>query len=317
MRRRQMRKSMIGPSHEGRKDRNDQKPWVHRLGPPVRPISILLVFALALLVGVLALASSACTTQPAVSSEEAEFTVGESATLKVTTLGGRIEVEVGSDNVVSVRAELRDIRRIKYAAIKNGDEVIVTAEKTGKWWFPAGNTQADIYVTVPADIALRLKTSNGEIEVKGTTGGGILETSNGAIVLSEVKGDFEATTSNGAVEIDTIEGRAFVKTSNGRVTLQEAKGEFNITSSNGDVSFSGEMTPGGSNRLVTSNGSIEVELTGILSVNLDASTSNGEVKHPDVAILATKTDTDHLVGTIGAGEAELYIETSNGDVIIK
>jgi DUF4097 and DUF4098 domain-containing protein YvlB len=101
------------------------------------------------------------------------------------------------------------------------------------------------------------------------------------------------------------------------VTLQQAKGEFNARTSNGTVSFSGEMTPGGSNRLVTSNGSVQVELTGVPSVHLDASTSNGEIKHPDVAILATETDTDHLVGTIGAGEAELFIETSNGDVTVK
>jgi DUF4097 and DUF4098 domain-containing protein YvlB len=312
-----MKKSVIGTSQEGNKGGNDHKPWVHRTGPPLTPVSILLIVALVFLVGVMALASSACTTSPATSTESDNFTVGDSATLIVRSLNGRIQVETGSDNVVTVRAELKDIRRIKYEAIQNGDEVIVTAEKTGDWWFPAGNTKADIYVTVPAHTALKLKTSNGKIEVQGTTRGGILETSNGAILLDNVKGDFDATTSNGAVEIDTIDGKASVKTSNGRVTLQEAKGAFNVKTSNGVVSFSGEMTPGGSNRLVTSNDDIEVELAGTLSLNINASTSNGEVKHPDVAILATKTDTDHLVGTIGAGEAELYIETSNGDVTIK
>jgi len=312
-----MRKSVIGPSHECNKGGNDHKPWVHRIGPPLSPISILLVLTLVLFIGVMALASSACTTAPATSTETDNFSVGDSATLIVRSLNGRIQVEAGSDNVVTVRAELKDIRRIKYEAIKNGDEVIVTAEKTGDWWFPAGNTKADIYVTAPAHTALKLKTSNGRIDIRGTTRGGTLETSNGAIVLDDVKGEFDATTSNGAVEIDTIDGKASVRTSNGRVTLRQAKGEFNARTSNGTVSFSGEMTPGGSNRLVTSNGSIEVELTGTLSLNIDASTSNGEVKHPDVAILATKTDTDHVIGTIGTGEAELYVETSNGDVTIK
>ncbi len=215
-----------------------------------------------------------------------------------------------------MRAELRDIRRIKYEAIQNGDEVIVTAEKTGKWWFPAGNTQADIYVTVPANTALRLETSNGKIDVTGTTRGGILETSNGAIALQDVKGDFEATTSNGAIEIDSFDGSAYLRTSNGKVTLQEAKGEFNAKTSNGSVSFSGDMTPGGSNRLVTSNEDVKVELTGTPSVHLDASTSNEDVKCA-LPILATKTDADHLIGTIGAGEADLYVETSNGDVTIQ
>jgi hypothetical protein len=315
-RRQQMRNSTTGPSNQDARGKKDQKPWVHRIGPPLTPISILLILILALLVVVMALASSACTTQSAVSTETDDFNVGDSLTLKVTTLGGRIEIKAGSDNVVSVRAELRDIRRIKYEAIQSGDEVVVTADKTGKWWFPAGNTQADIYVTVPANTALRLKTSNGKIDVQGTTQGGILNTSNGDIVIEHVQGDFEATTSNGAVEIDTIDGSAFVRTSNDKVTLEGARGEFNVKTSNGTISFTGEMTPGGSNRLVTSNEQVEVELTGTPSVRLDAATSNEKVKCA-LAILATKTDTDHLIGTIGAGEAELYIETSNGDIIIE
>jgi hypothetical protein len=313
-----MRNSTIGPQNQDARSKKDQKPWVHHIGPPLSPISILLIVTLAFLVGVVALASSACTTQPAVSTETDNFTVGDSVTLKVTTLGGRIEISTGTDNAISVRAELRDIRRINYEAIQSGNEVLVTAEKTGKWWFPAGNTRADIYVTVPASTVLRLKTRNGKIDVQGTTRGGILDTSNGDIVLEEVKGDFELTTSNGAIEIDTIDGNASVKTSNGNVTLRGAKGEFNVKTSNGSVSFTGELAPGGSNRLVTSNGDIDLELTGIPSAKLDASTSLGEVDC-DVPILVTKTDTDmdYLVGTIGAGEAELYIETSNGDVTIK
>jgi DUF4097 and DUF4098 domain-containing protein YvlB len=169
---------------------------------------------------------------------------------------------------------------------------------------------------VPADTHLRLDTSDGDIEVQGTTRGGILNTSNGDIVLQQVQGDFETTTSNGAVEIDTIEGSASVNTSNGKVTLREAKGEFNVKTSNDIISFSGEMTPEGNNRLVTTNGSIKVELIGTPSVRLDASTSNERVEC-EFLITATKTDTDHLVGTIGAGEADLYIETSNGNVTIE
>jgi hypothetical protein len=311
-----MRNSTIGPQNQDYRGKNDQKPWVHRIGPPLSPISILLIVTLLFLVGVMALASSACTTQSAISTETDNFTVGDSLTLEVDSFGGRIEVNAGVDNVVKVRAELRDIRRIKYEAIQRGDEIIVTAENKGKWWFPAGNTQADIYVTVPANTALRLETSNSRIKVQGTTHGGILNTSNDDIVLEQVQGDFEVTTSNGAVTIDTLHGNAFVRTSNASVTLQEAKGEFNVKTSNGNVSFSGEMTPGGNNRLVTSNESIKVELTGTPSVHLDASTSNENVKCA-LPILATKTDSDHLIGTIGAGEADLYIETSNGDVTIK
>jgi DUF4097 and DUF4098 domain-containing protein YvlB len=310
-----MMKSITSRQHQDDRGKKGQKPWVHRIGPPLSPISILLIVTLVFLAGVLALASSACTTQSAVSTHTDNFTVSVPITLEVTSLGGRIQVNAGPDNVVTVRAELRDIRRISYEAIQSGDDIIVTAEKTGKWWFPAGNTRADIYLTVPANTALRLKTTDGKINVQGTTSGGILQTSNGDVDLEQVKGDFEATTSNGKVEINTIEGSAFVRTSNGEVAVQEAKGEFDIKSSNGNVSFSGEMGPGGSNRLVTTNGNVDVELAGTPSVHLDASTSNGKVECA-LPITATKPDTHHLVGTIGAGEADLYIDTSNGDVTI-
>jgi Toastrack DUF4097 len=312
-----MSKPTIAPENQVSTRNTTQKPWVQRTGFPLSPVSILLIATLVFAAAVMALASTGCTTQSAVGTQSDDFNVGPSPSLKVETLGGRIEVTAGSDNVISVRAELRDIRRIDYEAVQSGNEVIVTAEKIGKWWFPAGNTKADIYVTVPANTKVTLETTDGAIEVRGTTAGGILETTNGAIVLENVKGDFDASTTNGAVDIDTIEGSALVKTSNGRVTVQNAKGAFNLKTTNGNVTFSGELTPGGSSRLVTTNGRIEVELAGAPSVSIDASTSNGEVKHPDVPILTTMAKTSHVVGTIGDGEADLYIETTNGDVIIE
>jgi DUF4097 and DUF4098 domain-containing protein YvlB len=76
------------------------------------------------------------------------------------------------------------------------------------------------------------------------------------------------------------------------------------------------MTAGTRSRLVTSNGKVDVELLGTPSVSLDAKTSNGVVTC-ELVITATLNKESHIVGTIGAGEAELYIRTSNGDVTIR
>jgi DUF4097 and DUF4098 domain-containing protein YvlB len=61
---------------------------------------------------------------------------------------------------------------------------------------------------------------------------------------------------------------------------------------------------------------VDVELLGTPSIKLDASTNNGDVTS-ELPITATSTGDDHLVGTIGDGEADLYIRTSNGDVTIR
>jgi lia operon protein LiaG len=93
-------------------------------------------------------------------------------------------------------------------------------------------------------------------------------------------------------------------------------GEVDAETSNGRISYSGDMIAGGDNRLITSNGDVDVQLLGTPGIKLDASTSNGDVTS-ELPITATTTSDDHLVGTIGDGEADLYIRTSNGDITIK
>ena len=66
----------------------------------------------------------------------------------------------------------------------------------------------------------------------------------------------------------------------------------------------------------TSNGGVDVTLQGIPSVRLDASTSNGTVTS-SLPIVTASTEDTHLAGTLGEGEAELTIHTSNGSVTVQ
>ena len=310
-----MRELMTSPSAKDSKRSNHQKPWIHRISPRLGPISIMLICTM--LIGVMVLATSACTTSSAVTTHNDNFTVGESATLIAKTIDGWIHVEAGSDNQVHVETKLRDSHKLKYEAYQNGDVVTVNVERTGSWWFPRGfSAKADVYVTAPPGMTLRLETSNGDIEITGMNNGGSLNTSDGKILLDNVKGDFYARTSNGAIEANTMEGSGLFRTSDGKVNLRDVKGSFDASTSDCAIFFSGEMIAGGNNRLTTGDGDVNVELQGTPSINLDASTSDGRVSS-DLAILATKTETTHLAGTIGGGEADLYIKTSNGDVTIK
>jgi DUF4097 and DUF4098 domain-containing protein YvlB len=263
-----------------------------------------------------------------------------SPTVIVNNENGGIEINAGTDNEVRVEATLTDAPRVQYEISQDGDTITIDVSVTKQWWF-YGSAAADITITTPAGTYVDIDTSNGAVELQGMEGSGVLNTSNGKIVLKDVKGSYDGTTSNGAIEIGTMEGTCVISTSNGSVDLWDVKGEVEVESSNGEIWFSGEMTAGtrskgeveveSSNgeiwfsgemtagtrsRLVTSNGKVDVELLGTPSVSLDAKTSNGVVTC-ELVITATLTREDHLVGTIGAGETELYIRTSNGDVTIR
>lgn len=269
--------------------------------------AVVVVFAVALL-------AVGCTVGPTETRDDS-FAVGDSVRLVVNSENGSIEVKAGSDSEVRVQATLRGANRIEYEAKQDGDTITVSARRTRRVIFAVGPV-IDLVITLPARADVDLETSNGSIELHSTQGSGSLRTSNGKIVLKNVKGNFDGGTSNGSITIDEMEGSASFQTSNGRVDLRDVIGEVDVETSNGRISFSGEMTTGGTNRLITSNGDVNVELRGTPSVSLDASTSNGKI-NSRLPILVTVMKEKELTGTIGDGEAHLYIRTSNGDATIR
>ncbi len=263
---------------------------------------------------ILLLATTGCSTGPT-ETRENSFSVAGSSRVLVNSVNGNIEVNAGLGNEVLVQATLRDAPRVKYELSQVGNTVTVDVQTSKRWWV-FGSAGVDVIITVPPKTDVELDTSNGFIELHGLEGSGSLSSSNGRIVLDNIKGNFDGRTSNGRIEVNAVEGSVVLKTSNGGIDVRGVQGEFDIESSNGGVFYSGNMTAGGSNRLVTSNGGVVVELQGKPSVVLDAETSNGGVTS-ELPILATVTRKERLVGKIGEGEADLYIRTSNGDITIR
>ena len=279
----------------------------------MRTIKSTLPLVAVTVIAITLLAAAGCTAGPTETRDDS-FSVNGTATLVVNSDNGWIKVNTGTDDEVRIQATLRGIDRIDYEVSRDGNTITVLAEIDQGWFI--SNVGVDITITAPVITDVELETSNGAIELNGIEGTGTLRTSNGKIVLENVKGDFEGRTSNGKIEVDTLEGTAFLMTSNGGLDLQEVIGEVDAETSNGGISYSGDMIPGGDNRLITSNGNVDVELMGTPGIKLDASTNNGDVTS-ELPITATTTSDDHLVGTIGDGEADLYIESSNGDVTIR
>ncbi len=258
--------------------------------------------------------TTACSPGPT-ETRENSFTVTGSSRVVVNSVNGNIVVSAGPGNEVLVQATLRDAPRVNYDVNQIGNTVTVGVQ-TSKQWGIFGSAGVDVSITAPAKTDVVLNTSNGFIELHGLEGSGSLKSSNGKIALYNMTGNFDGGTSNGLIEVNAVEGSVILKTSNGRINLRDVSGEFDVESSNGSVFFSGNTTAGGSNRLVTSNGDVVVELQGEPSVVLDAETSNGEV-NSELPIVATVTKKDRLVGKIGNGEADLYTRTSNGDITIR
>jgi len=286
---------------------------VTRRGFRSRLCSMPVALATALVIAALFAVASGCSAGPTVTRDNS-FTVGESSMVIVHGENGRIEVTSGANSTVAVHATLRGTDRIKYSVEQDGDTITVNAQVDQGWWPVSAG--ADFVITVPIRTELALETSNGPIELRGTAGSASLATSNGRIFVEDLMGDVNATTSNSAIDVAGMQGNGVFRTSNASVDLQQVSGEVDAQTSNGRISYIGNMTAGGSNRLITSNGAVDVELLGVPSVSLAAQTSNAKVtcRWP---ITATETGDNRLVGVIGDGQAALYIRTSNAGVTIR
>ena len=143
-----------------------------------------------------------------------------------------------------------------------------------------------------------------------------VSTSNGAIDISDVKGDIVASTSNGGVFIDNVDGYVKASTSNGRIEIKDTEGVMDLTSSNLGINaeifdFQEDI------EISTSNGGITLYINPSLNADLDISTSNGYITIDDNLDLSMSVSEDkNKEGQLGDGGNNINIHTSNGNIKI-
>ena len=191
-------------------------------------------------------------------------------------------------------------------------------------------------VRVPAETAVDLDTSFGDISVTGTRGRVSLNTSSGDVNVSDVlagEADISLEISFGDINIKDISGQDVrLETSNGEVSVTnlDANGEVVLKNSFGDISI--EALTAASFFADTSNGWIKL-VGGQVDGTIEARSSFGDLEVTDVAAdgytLTTSNGEIKLDGARGqidlrngfggitvedATDAILDIETSNGRV---
>ena len=162
------------------------------------------------------------------------------------------------------------------------------------------NLQINYYVQVPEDTDLWLQTTNGEVQVQGTSGHLDARTTNGGVQVSNVRGNVVLQTTNGEVHVTNVTGQACAHTTNGAVVAELRK-----------------LPTSGTVDLQTTNGNVEATFDRDLKADLDASTTNGRVsvEFPVAASIARGSRTIH--GTIQGGGAKITIQTTNGNVEVR
>jgi DUF4097 and DUF4098 domain-containing protein YvlB len=197
---------------------------------------------------------------------------------------GEITVTAAGSEIVVERDERYVFRRPDREAELAGSTLVLDDGCPSFNFLFLGGCRVDFRVTVPADIALELDGSNGDITVEGVAGGVVLRTSNGDIDLDRLSGDVDAETSNGSIVGRFLSSPSFsADTSNGRITLRFEQPPDRVVAD-------------------SSNGDIDVEVPDLV-YRIDADTDNGDI---DVEVVS---DPD--------AARTIEVRSNNGDIEVR
>ena len=167
-------------------------------------------------------------------------------------------------------------------------------------------------VTTPAIVDVGAQTSNGAVSVSSVQGQFDLETSNGEIAIADVVGELRAGTSNGRISVERVQGVLDLETSNGEISMVDVSAAFDASTSNGRIGFSGTVV-GDANSLHTSNGRVDIAVSVNASIEFQAETSAGTISST-LPLVGDTQGKEWLAALNPPATAKVMIRTSNGAV---
>lgn len=198
----------------------------------------------------------------------------------------------------------------------NGKLTIDSNEKTGFSFFSFNTTKQKRYIniTIPEKEAKKnfdIKTSTGDIEIKGIAFEGTIAASTGDIKIVEcAMGDLEISLSTGDTRIEnSTAGALKISASTGDVTLDKVNCDsFEAGTSTGDIKVNDSAAE--KIKAAASTGDVTLNINGDRSeYSMECKTSTGSVKVDDEKMGKSYTKED-------SGDCSIYAKTSTGDIKI-
>lgn len=259
---------------------------------------------------------------------ERTLSVSSHADLYVSTGSGRIKVFPGSDSQIHIKAHLHpsngwggangdaDARIHRIVADppirQTGNEVHVGEANDRSLY---NNITIDYEISVPASVALNLRSGSGDVEVDHVGRFLAATSGSGSVRAHGISGPAELRTGSGDIELQqAVGGNVKAETGSGSIRINGLNGGLNARTGSGDIEANGHLN--GSSRLNTGSGSIRMSLSDDSRFDLDASTGSGSIRVHFPGAPQSDDSRHHLNGPVNGGGPLLEAHTGSGDVEI-
>jgi DUF4097 and DUF4098 domain-containing protein YvlB len=163
---------------------------------------------------------------------------------------------------------------------------------------------------------IELYGSSSDFELRDIEGNINVSTSSGDGIIEKATGDLYVKTSSGDVRVFSLNGNMKTRSSSGDITAEDISGSTSAKTTSGTIRLKHLTNKEGNFQALSTSGDITLGISREFTGNVKIETSSGTIDS-DVDISKNRYSKDYLTGEIGAGDGEIDIETTSGDITLE
>jgi len=244
---------------------------------------------------------------PALADEwNKNYSVGAKPSLRVDTNDAAIEISRGVSSAIQARVTTDHYEigstGVRISEHQDGDKVELSVRIPNQSGFHVNwhDRRVRIEVQVPAETTLDLHSSDGHINVDGTTAGARIDTSDGAVEVRNFTGPIRARTNDGHITVDGVVSDVYLSSGDGRIQL---------TAREGSKLDRGWLVH-------TGDGRVEVLLPNDFAAELYAHTGDGRITLDIPVTVNGGIEHSRVRGKMNGGGELLEISSGDGSIHI-
>lgn len=232
----------------------------------------------------------------------------------VNISGGTVHITFGDFNELLISGEVNEQVFDQLVVFQNHNLLEVRFEMGKGFGKPSDPNPIRLTLQVPQETFVRFDSFDAALYVTGTGQGLDVTSTSGDVLVDRFTGKAVIKANRGDVRVEESQGAIDVFANYGLIEFLNVHGTTNAVNILGKIQFSGRPSTGDNIRLETDHGSVRVSTHQDPNLNLDLQTTSGEVVCLVKDVIRTPRS---CWGTLGNGEAELFVKTVSGKVFFQ
>jgi DUF4097 and DUF4098 domain-containing protein YvlB len=254
------------------------------------------------------------------------YQVNGRADLRVMTSDGDVTVTGADQNQIDARVTTQGWKvgsnDVQVIESQSGNSVSIEVRVPHwNWSFFGGshNRSVRVELRVPRELALNVRTSDGNVTASGVSGKIEFDTGDGNVTANSVRGDIRMHTGDGHIDGHSLDGSLDADTGDGNLRID---GRFDaLALKTGDGSIDAQVANGSKVangwNLHSGDGHITLRLPSDLNAYLDAHTGDGSITLDIPVQVSGSLSHSAVRGKLNAGGGTLAVTSGDGSIHIE